>query len=419
VKAILGRLSELGLRELFRVLTSAGTDGVLEVESPAGPARLRFRDGMIAAEITPALVAAFAMRSGTYCFRPGPVEDVGGWESEEDFLAHLEADSGVTQRVTPPAGWARPARGTGAHDPLAELRDSLEEIPIPGGGSRVLIVAADPRPYRALEPEWEQRGWEVVQSGTPEWPEGPAPNLMVIHVPATAAQGEQGGGWLDLVKRAASERPRTATIWVGGLADPWLRHQAIVAGVDFILPSPVSDVGETARWFREELTLLADRLLTRRGSAGEGDAEAFRDFFLALHVDASPAEVRASLLRFSGTFFARGVLFEIRETFFESVGGYGFFLPGPARVWRGVAPLEDVVVERRPVRLTSYGEEDMAAITKALKPRGGLERAEVFPILAGGECLAIFLGDQPIPEAGGPVALAAVLARSGTLLGLT
>jgi hypothetical protein len=73
VKAILGRLSELGLRELFRVLTSAGTDGVLEVENPAGAARLHFRDGKIAAEITPALVAAFAMRSGTYCFRPGPV----------------------------------------------------------------------------------------------------------------------------------------------------------------------------------------------------------------------------------------------------------------------------------------------------------------------------------------------------------
>lgn len=418
MKAILGRLSELGLRELFRLLTSAGADGVLEVESPAGPARLLFRDGRIAAEVTPALVAAYSMRSGTYCFRPGPVKDAGGWESEEEFLAHLEAEAGVTQRVTPPAGWVRPAGAGGAPDPLAELRDSLEEIPIPGGGARVLIVAADPRPYRPLEPEWKRRGWEVVQTGTPEWPEGPAPSLIVIHIPATSAQAEQGGGWLDLVKRASTERPRTATIWVGGLADPWLRHQAILAGVDFIVPAPVSNVGETARWFREELTLLADRLLTHRGSAGEGDAEAFRDFFLALHVDASPAEVRASVLRFAGTFFARGVLFEIRETFFESVGGYGFHLPGPVRVSRGVAPLEDVVVERRPVRLTSYGEEDIAAIAKALKARGGLEHADVFPILAAGECLAIFLGDQPIPEGGGPVALAGVLARSGTLLGL-
>ncbi len=418
MKTILGRLSELGLRELFRLLTSAGTDGVLDVDGPAGPARLLFHDGQIAAEISAALVAAYSMRSGTYCFRPGPVKDVGGWESEEDLLAHLEADAGVTQRVTAPAGWARPARTAGATDPLAELRDSLEEIPIPGGGARVLIVAADPRPYRALEPEWKQRGWEVAQTDTPTWPEGSSPSLLVVHIPATSSRAEQSEGWLDLAKRAATERPRVPTIWVGGLADPWLRHQAILSGVDFILPVPVSEVGETARWFREELTLLADRLLTRRGARGEGDAEAFRDFFLALHVDASPAEVRASLLRFAGTFFARGVLFGIRDTFFESLGGYGFLLPGPVRVWRGVAPLEDVVVERRPVRLTGYPEEDVAAIAKSLKPRGGLEHAEVFPILTAGDCLAIFLGDQPIPEAGGPVALAGVLARSGSLLGL-
>jgi hypothetical protein len=418
VKAILGRLSELGLRELFKLLTSAGTEGVLDLDGPSGPARLLFRDGQVSAEISTALLAAYATRSGTYCFRPGPVEDGASWESEEDFLAHLEADAGTTQRVTPPAAWARPARAGGAADPLAELRDSLEQIPIAGGGVRVLVVAADPRPYRALEPEWKQRGWEVVQSDTPKWPEGPAPSVLVIHVPATSSQAEQGEGWLDLVKRASTARPRVPAVWVGGLADPWLRHQVILAGADFMVPAPVSEVGETARWFREEITLLVDRLLARRGSGGEGDAEAFRDFFLALHVDASPSEVRASLLRFAGTFFARGVLFGLKDTFFESVGGYGFFLPSPVRVWRGVAPLEGVVVERRPMRLTRYTDEDVAAIVKALKPRGGLDHAEVFPILAGGECLAIFLGDQPIPEAGGPVALAAVLARSGTLLGL-
>jgi len=39
VKAILGRLSELGLKELAKLLTSAGTEGLLEIESPAGAAR--------------------------------------------------------------------------------------------------------------------------------------------------------------------------------------------------------------------------------------------------------------------------------------------------------------------------------------------------------------------------------------------
>jgi hypothetical protein len=411
VKAILGRLSELGLRELAKLLTSADTEGSLEIEGPAGPARVHFRSGHIAGAITPALVTACASRAGTFCFRPGQTTGVMEWLPQEEFLARLESQAQQAER----GGLA--AESATAGDPLAELRDSLAEIPIPGGGVRVLIVAADPRPYRTLTPEWRQRGWEVNLTEAPLWPDGPVPSLVVLHLPVSGTAAKHGEGWTAVVKRAASQRPPVPTLWVGGMGDPAIRHQAILAGADFMIPAPVSEVGETARWFREELTLLAERLLARRG--GEGDAGAFRDFFLALHADVSPGEVRASLLRFAGTFFARGVLFEIREAVFESVGGYGFHLPGPVRVWRGVAPLEDVVVERKAVRLADYPEESTVAIAKALKSRGALEGAEVFPVLTGGECLALFLGDQPLLEAGQAEALAGVLARSGTLLGLS
>lgn len=411
MKAILGRLSELGLRELAKLLTSAATEGLLEIESPAGPARIHFRGGHISGAITPALVTAFASRAGTFCFRPGQATGVTDWLPQEEFLARLESQAQQVER----RGIA--AEGATAGDPLAELRDSLAEIPIPGGGVRVLIVAADPRPYRTLTPEWQQRGWEVKLTDAPSWPDGPVPSLVVLHLPVSGSAAKHAEGWTAVVKRAASQRPPVPTLWVGGMGDPAIRHQAILAGADFMIPAPVSEVGETARWFREELTVLAERLLARR--SGEGDAGAFRDFFLALHADVSPGEVRASLLRFAGTFFARGVLFEIREAVFESVGGYGFQLPGPVRVWRGVAPLEDVVVERKAVRLADYPEEGAVAIAKALKSRGGLEGAEVFPILTGGECLALFLGDRPLLEAGQAEALAGVLARSGSLLGLT
>jgi hypothetical protein len=415
VKAILGRLSELGLRELAKLLTSAGTEGALEIESPVGPARVHFRSGHIAGAITPALVTALATRSGTFCFRPGPIKGVMEWIPQEEFLARLEAQA---QKGGAAAGEEAGApEGSAAGDPLAELRDSLAEIQIPGGGVRVLIVAADPRPYRTLTPDWRQRGWEISLTDTPRWPDGPAPSLVVLHLPVSGTVAKHWESWIALLKRAASVRPPVPTLWVGGLGDPAVRHKAILAGVDFMVPAPVSEVGETARWFREELTFLADRLLARR-VGGEGDAGAFRDFFLALHVDANPGEVRASLLRFAGTFFARGVLFEIRETVFESVGGYGFLVPSPVRVGRGVAPLEDVVVERRPVQLANYAEESTAAIAKALRSRGGLDRAEAFPVLTGGECLALFVGDRPLLEAGETKALAAVFARSGSLLGL-
>ncbi len=413
MKAILGRLSELGLREISKLLTAAGAEGVLEVDGPAGPARVLFRSGHLSGEIAPALVTAYATRDGTYCFRPGGSGETGEWVPQEEFFARLDAQA----KTAAGSGGGAAAAGSVA-DPLAELRDSLAEIPIPGGAATVLIATANPRPYRTLIPDWRQRGWEVVLIDAPRWAEGAAPRLVIVHLPPAAALAGQDEAWLALVRRAAAQRPPVPVIWVGGLGDPSLRHEAISAGVDFMTPAPAGEAGEAARWFREDLTLLADRLLSRRAAAAIGDADAFRDFFLALHVDADPAEVRASLLRFAGTFFARGVLLEIRDAVFESVGGYGFALSNPLRVSRGFAALEDVVVERRPARLDAYPAEAVAALGAALGRRTGLDRAEVLPILAGGECQALFLGDQPVEAGGGSEALAGVLARSGSLLGL-
>jgi hypothetical protein len=420
VKAILGRLSELGLREISKLLTAAGAEGVLEVDGPGGTARVAFKEGHLAGEVSAALLAAYSSRNGTYCFRPGGTGLTLEWLPQEEFFARLDADTRSGKAGSPT--WSDIARGaepSGGGDPLAELRDSLAQIPIPGGVARILIAAADPRPYRTLIPQWRQRGWEVVLDDAPRWPEGVMPRLVVEHLPMTATLAGQDKSWLALAKRAGSRRPPVPVLWVGGLSDPWLRHEAILAGVEFMLPAPAGDAGEAARWFRDDLTLLADRLLSRRGETGVGEAEAFRDFFLALQVDADPAEVRASLLRFAGTFFARGVLLEIRDAVFESVGAYGFVFANPVRISRGVTVLEDVVIERHGVQLDVYPEEGRSAIAQALAAREGLDRAEVLPVLAGGDCLALFLGDRPVVDIGGTEALAGVLARSGSLLGLT
>lgn len=96
-----------------------------------------------------------------------------------------------------------------------------------------------------------------------------------------------------------------------------------------------------------------------------------------------------------------------------------FAFANPVRVSRGLAVFEDVVVERHGVRLDVYPEESRGAIARALAAREGLDRAEVLPVLAGGDCLALFLGDRPLVDTGGTETLAGVLARSGSLLGLT
>lgn len=384
MNAILGRLTDLGLRELFKLLTSAGAEGALEVEAPVGPARVFIREGHVAGELTPALVLAYATRSGTFCFRPQVVAAEGEWLPQEEFLARLDSQVQVTTRAAAAAGMAKAtAESEAREDPLAELRESLEGLSLPDGAVRVLILSADPRPYRMLAPEWRQRGWVVTLADGPAWPEGPAPALLVVHLPAAGTHAAQGQVWLGLLARARNERPPTPVVWVGGLGDPWLRHQVIMGGADFMMPAPAGELGESARWFRDELTLVVERLVSRRSEAGEGGAEAFRDFFLALHVDASPAEARASLLRFAGTFFGRGMLFAIRDAGFESVGGYGFALGSPLHLSRGTAPLEDVVVERRPLACDEADPALAAAIAKALKAPRGLLHAGVFPVLAG------------------------------------
>jgi len=419
VKAILGRLSDLGLRELSRLLTSAGAEGTLEVETPAGPAQVDFRSGHISGQLTPALVLAFATRSGTFCFRPRTVSAAGEWLPQEEFLARLESQAQTASRAAALSGMAGGESASGgAADPLAELRDSLAEVPLQGAAVHLLVISVDPRPYRQLEPKWRQQGWEVTLTDAPAWPAGIAPALVILHLPASGTLAGQGEAWLRLAAEAVRQRPPVPVIWVGGLADPSLRHQAIMAGVDFMMPAPASEVGETARWFRDELAEVAQRLLARRGGSGEGSAEAFRDFFLALHVDATPAEARASLLRFAATFFGRGVLFAIRDAAFESVGGYGFALGPPVRLSRGSSPLEDVVVERRSLRLDDVGHEVAASIAGALRAGDTLEGGQVFPILFVRECTALFIGDRPLVTATGVDVLGAVLAHSGALLGL-
>ena len=417
MRAILGRLSDLGIRELFKLLTSVRAEGALEVESPAGPARLSVRQGHVAGEISAPLVVAYATRGGTFCFRPGLAEEIGEWIPVEELLARLEAAARAAAGPRRPESTGEGA-ADGSEDPLAELRESLSELPLTLESTRVLVVTSDPRHYRALDPEWRQRGWEVQVTAEPVWPEGPPPALLIVHLPAYGTLAGQGESWLNLVRTAATRSPAVPVVWVGGLADASLRHKAILAGASFLLPAPAGDVGETARWFREEMGVIAERLMSRLAPEPGGEAEAFRDFFLALHVDATPAEARASLLRFASSYFARGALLAVRENAFESLGTYGLTSMTAVRLPRGAALLEDVVVTRRPLAVAEAPSPEGAALAVALGTRERLEGVEILPALIGNECVALFVGASPLPHEGGSEGLAALLARAGGMLGV-
>ena len=413
MKAILGRLTDLGVRELFKLLTSAGAAGELEVESAGARTTLQIREGYVAGVPSAALIHALASRSGTFCFRPGPVAEDGEWFGLEEFLARV--DSLVAQSGN--AG-SDPDSARAAFDPLAELRHSLAEVPLPGVGPRVLVITADPRPYRVLEPEWRQRGWDVALRHEPVWAEGYGPSLVVIHLPTSSTLAGQGEVWLKLVRTASGQEPPVPVVWVGGLADPWLRHQAVVAGAEFQMPAPAGEVGESARWFRDDLSLVAERLLARRESGLQREAQAFRDFFLALHADASPAEVRASLLRFAGSFFTRALLVAVQDAGFDALGGFGLAGATPSRIPRGTPALEQAVVHRRPMRAADLAPSEQQELEAALGLPVAPGGVELFPVLREGECVAILLGHEVLPDVAETSGLASLLARTGALLGL-
>lgn len=411
MNAIVGRLSDLGLHELLRLLASAGAEGSVDVDTPAGRGRVWVRGDEVAGLFEVPVALAAAGRVGTFCFRPGTAGEGRVWVSREEFLGRLAAAAAAAaqrERRQPDGG------GAGV-DLLSELRDSLLEVPLPAAAARVGVVAADPRPYRAMAAEWHQREWEVELRDQPGWPEGPPVDVLIVHLPSSATLAGRAEPWLALLGQAARQRPPVPVLWVGGVSDPHLRHAAVMGGADFVLPAPAGEVGEAARWFREEATILVERLLARRRGAGPSEGEAFREFFVALHAGATPAEKHASLLRLAGSFYARGMLFRVRDDGFESLGGFGFTMGSGVRISRGISAFEEAVIDRRPVELDILPGEEIALLLPALGT-GALERADVYPVSAGGECVALFLGDGRLVPEGATGGLAALLARSGSEL---
>ncbi|MCS7182558.1 MAG: DUF4388 domain-containing protein [Thermoanaerobaculum sp.] len=358
MRAIVGRFADLSLGELLRLLAAASASGELAVRTQEGSCQVKITGGMVEAKLSAPLLAAFHRREGSFTFRPGPVPAEGEWQPMEELLVRLA-------RELP----SQPSRA--GDDALSELRESLAEVPFTAT-RRVLVLTADPRPYRGLEVEWQRKGWEVVLAGTPSWPGEGRFDVAVVHLPGSATLAGQGKLWLELLAQAQRQEPPVPVVWVGGLTDAWLRHQAVQLGAAFLLPAPMGEVGEAARWFREDLTAVVERLLQRPAEPATGMSWAFREFFLALHAETTPEETRASLLRLAARSFAKGLLLAVRENSLEVLGGFGF-APIPRRLPRGVAVLEGAVATGRQLE----GGEVTEPVAGLVAPG---ERLWVFPL---------------------------------------
>lgn len=395
MRTIVGRLPDLGLVELLRLLAAISVTGELVIRNSYGEATLKVAADAIEGPINPVTVVAYHRKDGSFSFRPTTMEPGPQWQPMEEFLSKLA-------REIPPQ---EPAR----EDFIAALRESLTDVS-PKVLAQVLVATADPRPYRGLEVEWARKGWEVHLVAGPDWPEGPTFDVAVFHLPGSATLAGQGDAWLSLLAKANQQQPPVPVVWVGGLADAYLRHRAMQMGAAFLMPAPAGEVGEAARWFREDLSLCLDRLLQQRALASRPLGAAFQELFLALQSETTAEEARASLLRLAATTFQRGVLLACNAKDFEVLGGFGC----PSLVHklpRGIGILEAVVTGGRPA---FYVQEEEPALAFLLSPG---QEIFVYPVKLQGQTVGLLLTSGLKAEAN-PQELAAVAAGAGPLLGI-
>ncbi len=395
MRAIVGRLADLSLPELLRLLAAASASGELALRNSHGDCQLRIASGMVEGVFSPPVLAAFHRREGSFSFHPGPVPAQADWQPMEEFLVRLARWPWVSSPQ--------------AKDELSELRETLSEVAPVAATRRVLVVAGDPRPYRGMEVEWGKRGWEVEIAGGPSWPVEKDFDALVVHLPGSATLAGQGDLWLGILRKAQEQQPPVPVVWVGGLADSRLRHEAVQAGAAFLLPAPAGEVGEAARWFREDLTVVLERLLQKplRGVASEGGA--FREFFLALHAETTPEETRASLLRLAAHSFSRGLLVAVGDEHLNVLGGFGFS-PIPKRLPRGIEVLERVITEGTRLEEQSVSQEIPGIV-------GSGDALWVFPLRRREGTVGLLLASGKYPGAD-PRELAQVLAGAAALVGL-
>lgn len=395
MRAIVGRLADLSLPELLRLLAAASASGELALRNGEGVCQLRVASGMVEGVFALPVLAAFHRREGSFSFRPGPVPAQADWQPMEEFLVRLAR-----------LPWVRSQQ---AKDELSDLRESLSEVALVSATRRVLVVAGDPRPYRSLEVAWAKRGWEVEITSSPVWPAEGRFDALVVHLPGSATLAGQGDLWLALLRTAQEQKPGIPVVWVGGLADARLRHEAVQAGAAFLLPAPVGEVGEAARWFREDLTAVLERLLQKPTSPVAGEGWAFREFFLALHAETTPEETRASLLRLAAHSFARGLLVAVADEHLDVLGGFGFS-PIPRRLPRGIEVLERVIAEGVRLEEQSFSQGIAGLV-------GSGESLWAFPLRRREGTVGLLLASGKYPTAD-LRELAHVLAGAASLVGL-
>jgi hypothetical protein len=432
-RTLQGSLEHLTPPTLLRLLWATARSGLLELDTPAGTLRLEVIRGRAPAFDDAALAEAgrvLAATRGSFRFVPedlgSPGEETVGLSALVDAAAFQRRQAGAeggSDRNSGETGSGTRAGGIHVlpdappHNPLEALLEDLEETaPEELLLAEIGVVAPDPRAWRgSLEASWRRRGWRVRLLAAPADVPVDELDALVIHHQLSVTRVGHEGDWLELVRRGTEVSPPVPVVWAGPLGDPAWVHRLIAAGVSFLMPPPQGEAGEVMRRFAEDLTLVVDREVRRRGVRAPGElAGGVAELVDALLYGADTQQAIGSLLQLASAEVARGAVLLVEDTAIRCRAGFGFPLNRDyTALPRGVGLLERVV---RSGETTSETDPDSAAARQLARVLG-LERLAVgtaiIPLGTGhavGGLLVVDHEGDPLPEISG---LALIARRLG------
>jgi hypothetical protein len=403
----------------MRLLSATATSGVLELVTDEGSFRMEIDHGWTAVPPPDQLDSArrvLACTEGAFRFEPGDVQPIDGpslslvafadavptglRNLEGGELADVEIDRLVSGEI---AELAQSATLPNIHllpseppvNPLDDLLEGLaDQAPHELLFAQVGVIAPDPRLWRgALDNEWRRRGWQVQQIALDdELGLGGLDVLVVHHAPGVSRKGKEDE-WLELIRRARSEKPSIPVVWASPLGDPTWVHELVEAGVSFLLPVPPGEGGEVQSRFVEDLSLVVDReLRSVHPPVGPVLPAAVTELVDALLHETDSEQAIGVLLQLAASNLLRAAVLMVEETVIRCRAGFGYPLGrGTQALPRGLGILERVIRSSQPT-------------------------VEIDPNSGGSHRLAEVLGLDALPSATAVIPLGVGVSVTGVLV---
>ncbi len=465
-----GSIEDLPLLEILQVVAYCQKTGHLVVHAPQGDAGVVFREGRVVSgyiwdsepttagsaqsdegvrgRIAAILERLVRLREGEFAFnlteqpptrlgeRDLTGEILADGINPEELMLDLARKLDEDRREGTATIEATFSAATG--DGESELH--LEELPLedPGPPSTtpaVLIVDDEPEVCRVVGRHLAGVGYEVVPAGSVAHAQHEMSRLaardrrflLIVDLGLPSA-GTNFRGGLDVVRFASGLTVPPPVLLMTETVDEKLRGRAKRMGISMIAFKPGLSKLDPLQ-YEADLRAFSDRLardllprLGGRGRAGprtagpaaanvSGDAEAVRRALREIAAEQDPNAVALMLLRAARSFFARAVLFVVKDDCLRGVSGFGpSGTDGPLDlVSRGLSvpldtpsPLADGVATGR---AWAGPIADGGPLRDLVDSIGALEArfSAVLPIRASRQTIALLYADAPDGSAMPPI----------------